>query len=170
MNISFKITGADRVQASLEAYRDGMKTALVDKVNELVQLLYERILDKTSGEVLIPRTGTLDKSIYKEYATPNNAGTGFIGGYVTQDARIAPYGPIQEFGSKSGDFYPILPGNKQALVFEGLNGLVFAKKVNHPPIQARSFILSSLEELRGQITEGIRATVKDKTFSFGRVR
>jgi hypothetical protein len=169
VNISFRIVDAEQIQASLVSYRDGVKDALVEKVNELVQMLYERILDKTSGEVLNPVTGRLDKSIYKEYAAPNKAGTGFIGGYVTQDARIAPYGPIQEFGSKTGDFYLIYPGNKRMLVFEGAKGLVFARKVNHPPIQMRSFMLSSLEEIRSQVPEGIRATIKDKTFSFGRV-
>ena len=51
--------------------------------------------------------------------------------------------------------------NKKALAFMLGGKQVFARRVQHPPIQERSFMRSSLEEMRPGIIAGLEETIQE---------
>jgi hypothetical protein len=96
-------------------------------------------------------------------------------GSVTERVYIddVPYAAIQEYGGRTGP-HVIEPVNGNVLAFMaggplglssggGANGLVFAKRVNHPGsvIPERSYARLALVQMRAPFESGIRETVSE---------
>lgn len=91
-------------------------------------------------------TGRLARSIR---VIPTQVSEGSITGAVEGAGENAFYGKFHEYGTSRS--YEIVPVRAKALVFEVNGQTVFAKRVVHPPIQARPFMRSSLAERRQEI-------------------
>jgi hypothetical protein len=125
---------------------DEITEALLEKTNELSGKLVEKIVGKLSGEVLQTRSGNLLESVQEVPA--ELVANEVVGGVVVGDEK-APYAEVQELGGEKA--YKIVPVDKKALRFLLDNKEFFAKQVNHPPLPARSFVGSSLEEMQSEV-------------------
>lgn len=155
--------------------RDRIQGNLIDKTNQYVDELFAKIMAKLSGGVLNRRTGKLASSVAKVPATTYRED--MIGGYVTQDLRVAPYGAVHEKGGTKS--YDMVPKKGKYMVFQTKGTLVsfvakgqlkefykgrkfvFTKMVHRTPLAKRSFMMASLDEMRGEIVKGIGTVVRD---------
>lgn len=175
MRIRFVVRNNDVLNREIEAKRAGFNHTLVDKINEYVVQLYDRVISKLNGSVLHRRSGKLIDSIRAVDATVYRQD--MVGGYVTQDLRVAPHGAVQEHGGLNP--YTMVPkkkflvfligGKKVAFTtaagkrreFQSGRKMIFARQVNRAvPLPKRSFMVSSLEEMRGEFTDGIGTIVR----------
>lgn len=99
----------------------------------------------------------------------NSTGRLFNSVYVTRrenlivaSVRDVPYARILEEGGVTSP-HVIVPRVASVLAFEGPDGLVFAKRVNHPGsrIPARPYVSLALTQLRGEFEGGIREIVAE---------
>lgn len=133
--------------------------ALATKLQALNFQLQAKIQgEKLQGQVLNQRTGKLAASVR---ALPVEEEAGQIRGSVQAGGGPAFYGRIQEKGGTSE--YDIAPVNKQALAFMLTGKQVFAKLVHHPPLKARPFMSTSLDEMSGEIVEGLQGVLADES-------
>jgi phage gpG-like protein len=128
------------------------REAVAGEVATLTQQLVSLIRQKLSGPVLSQRSGRLHDSI-----------VGRVGqGVDTIESSVSwqdvPYAAVHEFGGNSA--YPIVPTNARALAFMIGGTRVFARSVNHPPAKERSFMRSSLDEMRDQIVASLTAAAR----------
>lgn len=109
---------------------------------------------KLSGQALNQRSGKLIGSVRVIPAA-------VVGSNVeaTVEAAGGPawYGKVHEFGGKGS--YVIEAVNAKSLAFNTVNGMIFRKRVVHPPAAERSFMRTSAEELRGEISESLQEVV-----------
>jgi phage gpG-like protein len=145
----------DDASAALAAMPDLVRQALLSKITMLAAALQAKIQQKLSGGVLNARTGALARSIV---ATVDNTGADIA-------VRIGPsadikYAAIHEFGGVIPP-HEIVPNKTKALAFAVGGKQVFAKRVNLPAVTMpeRSYLRSSLEEMAGEITEGLSDAV-----------
>jgi phage gpG-like protein len=145
----------DGASAALAAMPDLVRQALSSKITMLAAALQAKIQQKLSGGVLNARTGALARSIV---ATVDNTGADIA-------VRIGPsadikYAAIHEFGGVIPP-HEIVPNKAKALAFAVGGKQVFAKRVNLPAVTMpeRSYLRSSLEEMAGEITEGLSDAV-----------
>lgn len=114
--------------------------------------------EKLQGQVLKQQSGKLAASVR---ALPVEQEPGQIRGSVQAGGGPAFYGRIQEKGGTTE--YDIAPVDKKALAFM-LNGKnVFAKLVHHPPLKARPFMSTSLDEMSGEIVSGLQGVLSDSS-------
>jgi hypothetical protein len=146
--IRAELRGTDeRAARALHILYPRLIAALMVKMNSLLIQLQAKIVgEKLSGQVLKHRTGKLAGSIRVIAA---EASGDKIEGAVLGGGGPAFYAKFHEFGTT--DWYVIQPVNKKALRFMIGDKEVFAKSVFHPPIQERSFMRSSLAEMREQV-------------------
>ena len=131
--------------------------ALVRKMNQLVFRLQAKIVnEKLAGQVLHHRTGTLASSIR---AIPTQVEGAALVAKVEGGGGPAFYGKFHEFGTT--DWYTIRPINKKALAFMMGGKQVIVRSVYHPPIKERSFMRSSLAEMREQIQTELQETITE---------
>ncbi len=145
----------DDASAALAAMPDLVRQALSSKITMLAAALQAKIQQKLSGGVLNARTGALARSIV---ATIDDTGADIA-------VRIGPsadikYAAIHEFGGVIPP-HEIVPNKAKALAFAVGGKQVFAKRVNLPAVTMpeRSYLRSSLEEMAGEITEGLSDAV-----------
>lgn len=177
MMIRFTIRNTDRLNAAIEEKRKKINGNLIDKVNELTDLLYSKVIANLSGEVLQRRSGRLINSVEKMEASTFR--DNMVGGYVTQDLRKAPYGSVHEKGGQKT--YTIQPSNKEFLFFlaggtmvsfvakgqlkqfvKGRKAVFTKLVVRSKPLEKRSFMVSALESMRPEIQHGIGTVVRSK--------
>lgn len=145
------------------AYFDGMPaklhSALSRKITQLRLALEDKVKAKLSGPVLHVRTGNLRRSIYSDQQETATA----IVGRVAQSADV-PYGRIHEYGGKTAA-HIILPKKAKALAFAMGGKQVFASIVHHPGsvMPERSYLRSSLSDMRQEIIDGIGDAVREGT-------
>jgi phage gpG-like protein len=147
----------DDASAALAAMPDRVRQALSSKINMLAVALQAKIQQKLSGTVLNERTGALARSIV---ATVDNSGADI-------SVRVGPSGDIKcaaihEFGGTIPP-HEIVPNKAKALAFAVGGKQVFAKRVNLPAVTMpeRSYLRSSLEEMAGEIAEGLGEAVAE---------
>lgn len=136
---------------------DKMRGVLTKKVNALTLKLQARVQAKLSDDVLHVRTGNLRRSIH---SVVESGGTS-ITGQVSSSGDVK-YAGIQEYGGKT-PAHDILPDKAKALAFMVGGKQVFAAVVHHPGsnIPERSYLRSSLAEMKEEIREGISEAVKE---------
>lgn len=178
--ITLTMLGSDkRVVAALERKRVALRSAFKRSLDESSLMLLRRIQQKLSGEVLSQRSGKLLGSAHKDPTIVSDVqivgGVGAAAGPAWY-GRVHEYG-----GTKAYDIYPVnkkalaffgassslTGGDKRAFyykqgarrgslrpkmygAFRETDGVV-VKSVHHPPLPKRSFMKTSLEEMRGAI-------------------
>jgi hypothetical protein len=156
------VEGGDQLGRFLSSRASMVQQAIIRALQaQMLNLQSHIVADKLSGQVLHHRTGKLIDSIRLEPTTPEIQGDTISAGVVGGGA-LAPYGKFHEFGTASAYF--IYPKLKKALAFIKDGHQVVVMKVLHPPIQERSFMRSSLEDLHGTIIAGVQAAI-DKALS-----
>lgn len=150
---------------TLEEYGEGLKEraglldqAIEAKLNELEARLLMSIQAKLSGEVLEQRTGTLLRSVEMQAAQWVGSVCGGTVG-IDDGAPSFKYAIAFELGGLG--YYDIFPKEALALAFEGAEGMIFAKKVHHPPAQKRPYLAPSVEEIESVFYEELDATLGD---------
>lgn len=152
LEISFD--GSDkRVAIALRAKGSQILQALSRKLQSLMLQLQAKIAgEKLQGQVLQHRTGKLSGSIR---ALPVEQNGLLITGAVEGAGGPAWYGKLHEYG---GTF----PYERKTKMVERLTNRTAMKeraKKGSITFPERSFMRSSLEEMRPQIFEGLRATL-----------
>lgn len=156
--ISLTFSGSDSALVERFARKASVITsALAVKLQALNYRLQAKIQgEKLQGQVLNQRTG---KGAASVRALDVEKTPGEIRGSVQAGGGPAFYMRTQEKGGTSE--YTIQPVNKQVLAFM-LNGKqVFAKMVHHPPLKARPFMSTSLDEMTPEIIEGLQVTLNE---------
>ena len=158
MKVSFE--GSDqRFVQFLRSRLPTIKTALTERMQALMISLQAHIVaDKLSGQVLHHRTGHLIDSVRLEPPQATVEGQMVVGG-VQSGGAIATYAKIHEYGTT--DSYEIVPSTKKALAFLVNGRQVVVKRVLHPPFPERSFMRSSLEDMRQTIVAGLQSAINE---------
>lgn len=155
MDASFE--GSDQqVTAMLRRKGPEAIKAMVFGVNtQAAKLQSHIVLDKLSGQVLNIRSGKLAGSIRIDPPATVTAESIFAD--VVGGGGPAWYGKIHEYGGVKS--YIIEASHKKALMFRVGSKVIFAKRVNHPPLPMRSFMRSALDDLRENIANWFRITL-----------
>lgn len=166
-DITVQLVGLSNLQAKL----DQITPAIQDNLRVFMARFNLRLRDQVKANIAerFKSEGPLYQGVQAEQ-TETTAG---ITGRVWIDGKTVPYAAIQEYGGKTPP-HVIEPVNATVLAFMspgslglssggGENGLVFAKRVNHPGsnIPERSYARLALVQLRGDFEDGIRATVDE---------
>jgi phage gpG-like protein len=149
---ALELDGIEETGARLDAYPAALGAALAAKAAELSAALADRVRDdKLAGAVLNARSGALRDSIFSDVTADAD---GFLA--TAGSNGDVKYAAIQEYGGKTSA-HEILPVKAKALAFVGDGALRFARKVEHPGsvIPERSYLRSSLEEMRGEIVNSL---------------
>jgi hypothetical protein len=143
--------------AKLRAAGPRIIQVITNKMNALMFLLEGKIKsEKLSGQVLQRRSGILSGSVRAIPAALE--GTNIVGG-VTAGGGAAMYASVQEYGGTHA--YPVFAVKARALAFLMDGKQVFAKRVMHPPLPARSYMRSSLEENSAKIKSELQQSILD---------
>jgi phage gpG-like protein len=131
-----------------------VRVALTQRARSFRDELEARIRLKVTGGMLQTHSGALAASILSSIDDDESDTT------ITASSAGVPYAAIQELGGKT-TAHEIIATNAKALAFSAQGGLVFAKKVNHPGsiIPPRSYLASSLSELRDEIESGLKSAI-----------
>ena len=148
------VSGAQEVQARLDAYPAALRAELTAKTDALSRALADKVRnEKLDGGVLMARSGALKASIAAELSGSSDDITASVGSF-----NGVKYAAIQEYGGRTSA-HEILPDKASVLAF-AMNGAThFARRVEHPGsvIPARSYLGSSLEEMRDEIVAAFSA-------------
>jgi phage gpG-like protein len=156
--LSLAVDGAEALRARLDAYPAGLSDALAAKAQELADALADKVkYDKLAGGVLNSRSGALAASIAAEVSSDGEDVAVTVGSFG--DVK---YAAIQEYGGKTGA-HEILPDKASVLAFVADGATRFARRVEHPgsQIPERSYLRSSLEEMRAEIVAALAATASE---------
>jgi phage gpG-like protein len=117
-------------------------------------VLWARIQQKLSGDVLQTRSGALAASIVSSIENDGSDTS------VSISSTGVPYAAIQEFGGKTAA-HDIAAVKAKALAFSMGGEQTFAKSVHHPgsTIPARSYLGSSLVEMSDEIESGFKQAI-----------
>lgn len=147
-----------RLRARLFAMPDRVRAALYRRVSALAVQLADRVRRKLSGEVLQVRTGRLRASIFEDVRQ----------GKSSVEARVASSGDVKYAGiHEYGGTIPahvVVPSKARALHWLAPSGAsVFATRASIPAVTMpeRSFLRSSLAEMRAQIVEELTEAVRE---------
>lgn len=150
--LSIKFEGQPELLNRLKAMPDTIREALVQKVTELTLRLEALVKTKLSGDVLNVRTGALRSSIYSRVYEEGKG----VYGKVVSPADV-PYAQAHEFGAHIPERFPV---NAKALHFY-INGQeVFAKKAAAFELPERSFLRSSLDDMKDEITVELKQVIE----------
>lgn len=151
----------DRIVAALRAKGPRILSSIRDELDSTMFDLLRRVQAKLSGGVLQTRTGNLLKSAVKEPTIVSGAGQQVLGGVSAGGGLAMKYASVHEMGGRG--WYDIYPKNAKVLAWTPTGGLpwatkrgtVFAMHVHHPPLPKRSYMQSSLDEMRAEIVARI---------------
>lgn len=152
--VKAQIIGSAEVQAKLAQAGQTVHAAVYKAVQEMgFRLLAHVKQDKLSDQVLHVRTGRLRRSINMQMSDT-------AAGIFASVGTNVVYARIHEFGGTTSP-HDIVARNAQALHFIMDGRDVFVKKVHHPgsKMPERSFLRSSLADMRGEILERIQAAL-----------
>src|SRR5262249_871008 len=131
-----------------------VKDALIEQAGGFAAELEMRIQQKLTCEVLQVHSGALAASVFSSIGSDDSGTT------ISVSSTGVRYAAIQEFGGKTAA-HEIIATNAKALAFRVGGDLVFAKRVQHPGsnIPARSYLGSSLAEMRDEIELGFKQAI-----------
>ena len=155
--LNVQITGDREVIARFQNMPDAMRRALLKKVTALAFQLQGHIqADKLSGQVLHVVSGNLRASIFSQ-ATQNGD---TVEGKAASDGSVK-YAAIHEFGGTIE--IPEIEAKGKALAFMQNGKMAFYKKVaaHTVTMPERSFMRSSLADMRDQIIEEMTQAVRE---------
>src|SRR5574337_884397 len=164
LEYSIDLFGEEDLRISLLEVPEHIRQAVGDKIETLTEELYAKVLDNVNGRLLQRKTGQLASSIQKEVDIGGDVMEGWVG-----PVPANPKAWVQEYGGK-GD-YTIVPVNKNWLHFfwEKKGDWVFAKEVNHPPLEARRYLRQALVEMEDRVDHEIFWAVNEDLKSLWRI-
>jgi phage gpG-like protein len=154
--LSLSIEGLDTLEAHLGALPTEVIRDLSTKATALAEALGEKVRgDKLSGQILNARSGDLRASIVSEVTVNGDGIVASVG-----SVGDIKYATIQEYGGRTAA-HEILANKASALAFMIGGAQHFAKRVEHPGsiIPERSYLRSSLEEMRAEIVATLAESV-----------
>lgn len=157
MAVTFDVSGLDRLAASfLRA-----ETRVVTETQALVVSSAEDVARIAQAHVLVD-TGALRHAIGFDLDPDGMGAT--IGpwtgapvsafGPVEDTGRRVDYGPYVEYGTRPHSIDPV---NASVLAFQGPDGPVFARHVDHPGTKAHPFMEPAGEHVRPLFAAGVLA-------------
>ena len=157
MLLNISVSGDKELTARLAGLPAKMHEALLRKVTGLSLMLEAKVKGKLSDDVLNVKTGALRRSIFSAVEDEASAVYGKVG-----SSGDVKYAAIQEFGGKTAA-HDIIPTKAQALAFMMEGKQIYAKIVHHPgsQIPERSYLRSSLEDMRADIIAGLNQAVAE---------
>lgn len=153
LKFDFSSSKLDAWREELQSKASRLHDVLFARVSALTLQLQTKVIGKLSGQVLRARTGVLRSSVTAETTTDGSK----ITGTVSSSAGPAFYGRIHEYGT-SGRGWEIRATKSRVLAFQ-LSTKVFARSVFHPPLPARPFMSTTLEENREEIIRELAESV-----------
>jgi phage gpG-like protein len=154
--LNIQLVGDRELIARFQAMPSKVRAALLRKVTALRLKLEAHIkADKLSGQVLKVQTGNLRASIFSQTIDEGDT----IIGRAASSGDVK-YAGIHEFGGKTAPHVIEAKGKALAFMFQGKQA--FFKRVNHPgsTMPERSFMRSSLADMRTEIVDGMTEAVK----------
>jgi phage gpG-like protein len=137
--------------ARLDRMTVGMRANLTSEVQAIAFDMQAEVKRKISGEVLNVVTGNLRAHILEDVvSTPSQV----IGQVFTSGVK---YAAVHEFGGSG--FYEIVARDAKALHWLSGGMDMFRRAVNHPPAKERSYMRSTLAEMRQSIIDRMRGAV-----------
>lgn len=158
--LSIEFFGDKALEQKLQENPSVIRRALIAKVMSLTLKLEAHVKqDKLSGQVLHAKTGALRRAIASRFDLTDTTITGTV--YVSGDVK---YAHIHEYGGRTMP-HDIVPVKAKALAFMMNGKQVFAKMVHHPGsvMPERSYLRSSLADMRNEIVSGIEETLTEAT-------
>lgn len=152
-----EMRGDKELIARMYGWPPKVRDSLWREINLLRILLLQRVQSKLRGEVLNYVTGRLFRSIQSEATDTGTEMTGRV--FSSGDVK---YAAIHEYGGVI-PAHEVAARNALALHFDWGGQERFFKRVQIPDINMpeRSFLRSSLDEMRQDIIEGMRKAVLD---------
>lgn len=157
-------TGHD-LTVTFGALPEKVRAEVAWELRMLTDLLREMVIGKLSGEVLRAITGRLRGQVRSSLDVSGEVMVGRV--YMDGDTTVAM---VHEYGGQGP--YVIVPIKAQALAFVAggrgtlsggpktlAPGLVFAKRVNHPPLPERSYLRSSLVQMKPTVETGFKTAL-----------
>ena len=111
------------------------------KLNQLTDMLEQKVIENLSGKILNKQSGALLESVKKQVTQH--------GDYMTGSVYISPETEKAKVLEKGGEHaYMIYPVKGEALKFVTKEGeTVFSKHVFHPPSKEFAYLRSAIEEM-----------------------
>lgn len=155
--LSIRLEGDQALIKRLQSMPGAMQAALLRKVTMLTFQLEQKVKGKLRDDVLHVRTGKLMSSVFHDVEATSTKVIGRVG-----VGRGVAYAAIHEFGGHTKP-HIIEAINGKALRFEMGGKTVFARSVQHPGslIPQRSYMRSSLAEMKEQIIEGLAQAARE---------
>jgi phage gpG-like protein len=153
---TIELKGDRELIQRLNAMPANVRTALKTKITALALLLEAKVKDqKLSGQVLNVQSGALRRSIFGTVTDTDTSITAKVG-----SAGDVKYAGLHEYGGTTAA-HVIEPSKAQALAFVLDGKQAFFKRVHHPGsrMPERSYLRSSLDDMRTEIVEGMRQAV-----------
>jgi HK97 gp10 family phage protein len=158
VQFSVALVGDKELIGKLGLVPDRVRKSIRAKVRALAIMLENKVAsEKLTGQVLNVRTGNLRRSIFNEVTDEGGAILGIVGS--SGDVR---YAAIHEFGGKI-DIPEIVPVKARVLAWVSGGKTVFAMRARAHTVTMpeRSFLRSSLAEMRDEIVEGLTEAVAE---------
>jgi phage gpG-like protein len=155
--LNIQITGDRELIARLQSMPDAVRRALLKKVTSLANQLERKIKgEKLSGQVLNVVSGKLRASIFNEVTQTENSTIG-----KAASSGDVKYAAIHEFGGTIQ--IPEIVAKGKAVAFMQGGKMAFYKKVTAHTVMMpeRSFMRSSLADMRDQITREMTEAVRE---------
>lgn len=162
--ISGEVKGTEAVVARIGRVDGNVRQSLIDTVKRLAISLQSYVVaNKLSGQVLKRRTGTLARSIQWRADNSGDRISAFVGSRINE-AKPLPYARVHEYGFQG----PVTVRDHLRMMTQA-----FGKEVKEPRqiqirsyvrnvnIPERSYLRSSLFEMRQSVLDGIRDAVKE---------
>ncbi len=150
--LTVELVGDRELIAKLTGLPDRLRDSVARVATRLAVEFERNVKLKLSGAVLNVRTGVLRESIRHQIQQSMDSISVKVGTDV-------PYARYQEEGVPHS--WEIRPKSARALMFEVGGKTVFAQRVIHPPLPARSFLASTLEEMTPQIKADFEAAIRE---------
>jgi hypothetical protein len=152
-------SNASGVAASLGRKASQITQAVTAKLNALTLALQQHVIaDKLQVQVLKQHGGNSVSLADSIRVVPATQQAGSIVASVVVEGPAEKYATDQEFGTSATEL--IEPKKSKALRFMVGGKEVFTKKIIHPPLRARSFMTSSLDDMHDQFVSGISDAVQ----------
>ena len=145
--------------------------ALTAKMNELMIRLQGKILGESiptffpTGHQTLPLRFSFTKlfGVGTKYQDAVQAGKESLSNRTAKrtlkSGAEVDYAAVQEYGVDHG--WEILPFNKKALAFVLDGKAMIRRRVFHPPLEARPFMRSELQNMEGEIIAGLESAFKE---------
>ena len=164
--ISVKIISTPEAITRLRERGPQIVEALMQKMNVLMGALAAKVTGETIPQMFKTdqRIGSTVVSQQAHLEGTKIVGYVAAGGPLTTKITLksgaeVDYAQVQEYGVDHG--WEILPFNKQALAFLLDGKQLIRRRVFHPPLEARPFMRTALEEMTPEIIAGLESTFKE---------